>query len=212
MAKIFGLFGAGGFAREVMPLARAAMAADSTLYFVETTPQKNQINGIQIISEAEFIAMSGEKTYAIGIADSTVREAIATRMQPYATATSLIANNCFMGDENHFGEGIILCPFTTITSNAKIGKHFHANIYSYIAHDCVIGDYVTFAPNVHCNGNIHIHDHAYIGTGAILRQGTPEKPLVIGRGAVIGMGAVVTKSVDAGVTVIGNPARPMPLK
>jgi acetyltransferase-like isoleucine patch superfamily enzyme len=41
--------------------------------------------------------------------------------------------------------------------------------------------------------NIHIEDHAYIGTGAIIKQGTPDKPLVIGKGAVIGMGAVVTK-------------------
>ena len=54
-----------------------------------------------------------------------------------------------------------------------------------------------------------IEDHAYIGTGAILRQGTPSVPLVIGRGAVIGMGAVVTKNVASGATVIGNPARVM---
>jgi acetyltransferase-like isoleucine patch superfamily enzyme len=31
--------------------------------------------------------------------------------------------------------------------------------------------------------------------------------LVIGRGAVVGMGAVVTKSVPPGLTVVGNPAR-----
>ena len=56
---------------------------------------------------------------------------------------------------------------------------------------------------------MHIEDHAYIGTGAIIKQGTPERPIVIGRGAVVGMGAVVTKSVPAGVTVIGNPAKPL---
>ena len=58
-------------------------------------------------------------------------------------------------------------------------------------------------------GNVVIEDHAYIGSGAILRQGKPGQPLVIGRGATVGMGAVVTKDVAAGSTVVGNPARPM---
>ena len=33
--------------------------------------------------------------------------------------------------------------------------------------------------------------------------------LMIGRGAVVGMGAVVTKSVPAGEVVVGNPAKPL---
>ena len=91
----------------------------------------------------------------------------------------------------------------------RIGRQFHGNFYSYVAHDCVVGDYVTFAPAVRCLGNVVIEDHAYIGTGAVLRQGTPGNPLVIGRGAVVGMGAIVTKSVPPGVTVVGNPAKPL---
>lgn len=51
-------------------------------------------------------------------------------------------------------------------------------------------------------------DHACIGTGAIIKQGTPVKPLVIGEDAVVGMGAVVTKDVPAYTTVVGNPAKP----
>lgn len=70
----------------------------------------------------------------------------------------------------------------------------------------MIGDYVTFAPGVKCNGNIEIGDHAYIGTGAILKQGKPGFPLVIGEGAIVGAGSMVTKSVPAGMTVFGNPA------
>ena len=112
-------------------------------------------------------------------------------------------------DQVELAEGSILCPFVTLTSNIKIGKSFQANIYSYVAHDCQIGNYVTFAPSVKCNGNVIIEDHAYIGTGAVIKQGRPDRPLVIGRGAVIGMGAVVTKDVLPGSVMVGNPARPM---
>ena len=111
-------------------------------------------------------------------------------------------------ERNNIGEGAIFCGFTHVTSDVKIGSFFHCNIYSYVAHDCVIGNYVTFAPQVCCNGNVHINDHAYIGTGAVIKQGTPEKPLVIGEGAIIGMGAVVTKDVAPHEVVVGNPAKP----
>ena len=70
-----------------------------------------------------------------------------------------------------------------------------------------MGDFVTLAPGVMLNGNVRVEDHAYIGTGAIIKQGTPQNPLVIGKGAVVGMGAVVTKDVEPYTTVIGNPAR-----
>jgi acetyltransferase-like isoleucine patch superfamily enzyme len=77
-------------------------------------------------------------------------------------------------------------------------------LYSYVEHDCVIGDFVTFAPAVCCNGAVEIGDGAYIGANAVIRQG-----LSIGKNAVIGMGAVVTKDVPAGETWVGNPARPI---
>ena len=60
-----------------------------------------------------------------------------------------------------------------------------------------------------CNGNVVIADHAYIGAGAVIKQGRPGQPLVIGHHAVVGMGAVVTRDVPPETTVIGNPARPM---
>ena len=86
---------------------------------------------------------------------------------------SIIADNVVLMDQLELDEGSALSPFVTIGSNVRIGKCFQANLYSYVEHDCVIGDFVTFAPGVKCNGNIHIHAHAYIGAGAMIKQGTP---------------------------------------
>ena len=146
----------------------------------------------------------------LAIANGAVREMLARRCeQDGVRPWSVAAANVVRMDDVQLGEGAALSPFVTLTSNIRIGRHFHANLYSYVEHDCVLGDFVTFAPGVHCNGNVVVEDHAYIGAGAILRQGRPGQPLVIGRGAVVGMGAVVTKSVAPGATVAGNPARPL---
>jgi sugar O-acyltransferase (sialic acid O-acetyltransferase NeuD family) len=212
-----GLYGAGGFAREVMPLLRVQAAKTfgmSTntlvdLFFIETHPNQGTVNDLQVISEDQFFELDhDQKWFNIAIADSATRELLAsTCIARGGRPIAIQSEHSALYDCNDIGEGAIFCANTIVTSNAKIGKFFHANIYSYIAHDCVIGNYVTFAPRVNCNGNVHIHDHAYIGTGAIIKQGTPDKPTIIGHGAVVGMGAVVTKDVDPFTTVIGNPAK-----
>lgn len=51
---------------------------------------------------------------------------------------------------------------------------------------------------------IRIGCDVWIGGGALVLPG-----VTVGDGATIGAGAVVTRDVAAGVTVVGNPARPM---
>ncbi len=212
---LYGIVGAGGFGREVMPLANAMLnhlLPDTNFELVFVTEQHSQekfVNNSLVMTVEEFFAHeSSEKFFNIAISHSETRKRIAEMMlRKGAKAFQINALNRIELSNNKIGEGAIFCPFTTVTSNATIGKFFHANIYSYVAHDCVIGDYVTFAPNVHCNGNIIIEDHVYVGTGVIIKQGTTESPLVIGKGAILGMGAVVTKNVPPFQTVIGNPAK-----
>ena len=216
---LIGLYGAGGFGREVMPFApeaaqyllQAHPGAQLDICFIETDPRQSQANGHLIYTEDHFLGQPHtQKYFNITIGDARARHTLAQRLTAAgARPASLRAPQAIIYSGNIIGEGAILCAHTTITSNTRIGCYFHLNLNSYVAHDCVIGDYVTFAPGVHCNGNVHIGHHAYIGAGAVIKQGSAQRPLLIGEGATIGMGAVVTKDVPPHTTVIGNPARPL---
>ena len=213
MSQLIGIYGASGFGKEVMPLVRQQYPQlnQENFVYVDDGDKLDKLDDYKVLNYKQFLQYSAtKKCITIAIANSQVREKLNAKLvQDNIEIINVIANNALQYDNITMGKGSIICGFVHLTSNIKIGKGFHANIYSYIAHDCVIGDFVTFAPRVSCNGNVHIEDHAYIGTGAVLRQGTPDKPLIIGKGAIVGMGAVVTKDVPAGVTVVGNPARPL---
>ena len=215
LLQSFAVFGASGFGREVLPVVRqqlqASQAGPYELVLVDDAPPATMVNGHRVLTYAQWLAQpAASRSMNIAIANSAVRQKLAERCVADGVGFfEARAANVVQLDEVVIGPGGILCPFVTLTSNIQIGRHFHANLYSYVEHDCVIGNYVTFAPGVKCNGNVHIEDHAYIGTGAVIKQGKPGAPLVIGKGAVVGMGAVVTKSVPPGATVVGNPARVM---
>ena len=210
---LYAIYGANGCGRGVMPLAREQLkkldVSLDRLVFVDDYLREEVVNGHRVLTYSEFSETeASEHRVVIAIANSAVRKKMAVRcVNDGLKFWSVKASNTVIMDDVRIGEGAIMNPFVTLTSNIKIGQHFHANINSYVEHDCVIGDYVTFAPAVKCNGNVVIEDHAYIGAGAIIKQGEPGKPMVIGQGAVVGMGAVVTKSISAGTTVVGNPAQ-----
>jgi sugar O-acyltransferase (sialic acid O-acetyltransferase NeuD family) len=204
------IFGTGGFAREIVTLVRAA--ADNAVLdeankhtphvcFAADQPELDRLMGLPVISAN---AITPDDIVVIAIGDGAVRREIEQRIP--GRFGSVKADTAMIGPDTSIGDGAVMCDFSMITASAKIGRQFQCNIYSYVAHDCVIGDYVTFAPRVCCNGNVHIGDGAYIGTGAVIKQGTAAKPLRIGAGAIVGMGAVVTKDVPPGAIVVGNPA------
>lgn len=98
----------------------------------------------------------------------------------------------------------------------KIGKGTFIGMKCYLDDLCLekmeIGDNVTISYGVYfsCHGpnqghnRIVIKDGAYIGMRACI---TAQNDLVIGENAVVGAMSFVNKSVEAGVTVVGVPAK-----
>lgn len=212
MAKklIHAIFGTGGFAREIMDIVSVGAGGDENVLFFEDVPRADLVNNIRVLATDEMFmrAKNEQILFTVALGNSHHRRRIAEKcieagMIPFSASAATLHRY------SEIGEGAVLCGYTIVQANARIGKFFQLNMHSYVAHDCVIGDFVTFAPHVCCNGNVHIGDDSYIGTGATLINGKDDKPLVIGRGVTIGMGAVVLRDVPDGEIVIGNPGRLM---
>jgi acyl-[acyl carrier protein]--UDP-N-acetylglucosamine O-acyltransferase len=106
------------------------------------------------------------------------------------------------------GANSVIRPFVTIDSGVNrrtvVGRNCLVMAHVHIGHDVVIGDRVNVAPGAVICGCVTVGSDVKIGVNSCIRQ-----HVTIGDGAVVGMGAVVVEDVAAGVTVVGNPARPI---
>jgi sugar O-acyltransferase (sialic acid O-acetyltransferase NeuD family) len=175
--------------------------------FASDDPEQigRMLNRLPVIGPTEF---RDDDLCILAVGNGAARRKMAGRCPGFIT---LIAPTAIIDDGIEFSEGTVVCDLAIFTADhrTKIGRHFHCNFHSHVGHDCVIGDFVTLAPKVSVNGNVHIGDDVYVGSGAQIRSGAPGNPIRIGAGAFIAMGAVVTKDVEPGTRVAGNPARPM---
>ena len=132
------------------------------------------------------------------------------------------------------GNGTRIWAFAHILPEAQIGKDCNICDHVFIENDVIIGDRVTVKSGVQIWDGIRVEDDVFIGPNAtftndlfprskvyperflstMVRQGasiganaTLLANIEIGRNAMIGAGAVVTRNVPPNAIVVGNPAK-----
>jgi len=191
----YAIYGAGGFGKEVKGMLDKRSEEKRDVEFVGFLDDHNKE-----FSTAEKMPYDD---ILIAIADGKVRERLVNKLQvknlPF---TSLIDADVVLHTSIKTGIGCIICPGVKMTVDIAIGSFVIINLNATIGHDVRMGDYCSIMPSANISGNVSLGKGVLVGSGATILQG-----LTIGDHTIVGAGAVVTRSVPAGVTVMGVPAR-----
>ncbi len=126
----------------------------------------------------------------------------ASRSLPRERYATLVDPAAWVSRTARIGPGCVLYPHCFVGLHARLGDFVLALSGSIINHDDVLGDRVVVASGVRLAGQVAVEDDCYLGQACSVRQFTR-----VGRGSLIGTGAVVLHDVDADSVMVGNPAR-----
>ena len=140
------------------------------------------------------------------------------KVKNYVSNTAQLGKNvkiwhfAYVGDKTIIGDNVMIGSLAHIDYNVKIGNNTRIEGSVYIPPLTVIGNNVFIAPGATFTNDpypmspkmigVTVEDGAIIAARAVIKPG-----VTIGKNAVVGMGAVVTKDVPSETVVIGNPAR-----
>lgn len=136
-------------------------------------------------------------------------------------------------DNVEIGSGTKIWHWTHICSGAKIGKNCVLGQNVYVGPNVKIGDNVKIQNNVSVYEGVELEDNVFLGPSCVLTNDLLPSAIgewklsetlikngasvganativcgnIIGEGALVGAGAVVTKDVEPGTIVVGNPAK-----
>lgn len=210
------IYGAGGFGREVAWLIEDCNREEPGRYeiacFIDDNAayQGARVNQIPVYSLPDAADRFAGAVVVGGIGNPKVRESLMMKAERSGFRfESIVHPRVERSQWIDMGTGVLICAGNILTTNIVLAAHVQINLGCTIGHDVVMGDFATLAPGVHVSGCVQIGKRVYIGTGAVLLNGTSENPIIIGDDVTIGAGACVTKSVAAGLTVVGVPAKPL---
>lgn len=212
MTRKIVIYGASRFGREVAWLVESCQDERVVACFIDDDEKKHGtlLNDIPILSLEQTFKQHPDAKVVSGIGSPKIREGLMKKAASFGYRFDTIVHpRVEMSKWVEIGTGTVICAGNILTTNIRLGEHVQINLDCTIGHDVVMEDYATLAPGVHVSGWVHCGKRVYIGTGAVIIDGSPEKPLTIGDDVIIGAAACVTKSIPHGQTWVGVPAKPL---
>lgn len=142
------------------------------------------------------------KINKISIVDSKIDSTVQI-IEPVNIYGAIIKKDCFIGPFVEIQDSVTIDERSRISSHCFLCSGVHIGKEVFIAHGVMFTNDLFKSDHYKkwIQYETYIEDNVRIGSGAVIL------PVRIGKGSIIGAGAVVVKDVDPGSIMVGNPAR-----
>lgn len=203
----FVIYGAGGFAREVLSMIyRDVFDLDASKLREQfhgfVSKEQGDLSGFPVLDEKTVDNMNYVPIVAVGSPRlrKKIVEQLGLSRDKFPT---LISKTARVGMNVVLGNGVIVCDNSILTCDIKLLDFVNLNLATTVGHDVCMQEFATTAPGVHISGNVKIGEEVYLGTGS-----TTVEKLSVADKTIIGAGAVIVKTItDPEKTWAGVPAK-----
>jgi len=177
-------------------------------FFDDAWPELGE-NGPWLVkgdTRALIASLSSFDGVVVGIGNNRIREEKQSELtNAGAKLVTIVHPRATVSPHASVGVGSVVFSSSVVNACARVGDGVIVNTGAVIEHDCVVGDFAHISPNAVLAGGVKLGQQVWVGACASVRQ-----LVSVGEASTVGMGAVVTKDMQSGVTVLGNPARTAP--
>jgi sugar O-acyltransferase (sialic acid O-acetyltransferase NeuD family) len=202
------IIGAGGFGREVLAWAPQSLGYETEWRikgFIDDNPDalKGYPAPAPILGTIKDYAPTSDEVFVCGIGIPDLREKVSNMISERGGEfVQLVHRTAVLGNEVSLGSGVVLCPYSLVSSNATIGQGTAVNYHSSVDHDVRVGRWTQISCHCDITAAVQLGDKVFLGSSvSIIPQ------IKVGDRAYLGAGSVVIRNVPAGARVVGNPAR-----
>lgn len=161
------------------------------------------LGGTELLREAKSRGVEG---VVVTLGDPTLRLRFLRMARELGLATPhLIHPSAVVSPDAVLGQTVTVMAMSVVSPFATLGDGVMVAPQSIVGHHTTLGEGTFLAYKVGVGGSIEIGKRCYFGAACTIMTGVKR----VGDDVTVGAGALVIRDVDAGLTVVGLPAKPL---